>query len=44
MDTQKHLLQGKILVPVRLSKDVEIEVAFQLALKSNFIITSCDFH
>lgn len=43
MDTQKHLLQGEILVPVRLLKDLEMEIALQLALKSTFIIISSDF-
>lgn len=41
MSTQKNLLQGKTLVPV---KDLEMEMTLQLALKNNFTIISCDFH
>lgn len=40
----KNILQGKTLVPVRLSKDLEMEIVFQLALENIFTVICCDFH
>lgn len=40
----KNILQGKTLVPVRLSKDLEMEIVFQLPLENICTDICCDFH